>query len=236
MWLEQYVNLMFLCNWENGFNNRSLCKIEWNILVQHVSVLSFTKSLSSNPCFADSCVPYSNSLLFCAACLDWSTVTQKNTTSISSYVLNGLEHHSCSLWQRHAVHAEAFSWTVMKMKNWKIAFTKSNKFSLCHLNTDILLVSVALYGHVPRTVRNKQTKLPGHLHCMGDVSIFRESTTARCQWLADRQTGWGCLPCRAVASVFPLSVMKCAEAGLMITAKQNPSQGWKKYNRGASHI
>lgn len=66
--------------------------------------------------------------LFCVACLDSSSITVKFTASIFSCVLNGLQHHSCALWQRRAVHAEAFSWAVMKTKNWKSAFSKLNRF------------------------------------------------------------------------------------------------------------
>lgn len=158
-----------------------------------VYVGSFVHCLTLNPpCANPEPPPCFNSPLYCIACMVWSNVTLKITATIFSCVLNGHQHHSCALWQRHAIHAGTFSWTVMKTESVKSTFSKLNRFWMeCLIKTYLSCCTLALYGHVSRILQRTQTKRSRHLYCSGDV---RQSTTASCQWLADRHPGCVCCP------------------------------------------
>lgn len=140
-----------------------------------------------------------------------------------------LQHHSCALWQYHAIPAGAFSWTVMKSENGKKKkkdFLKTQQV-LCgkllfFFKTYLQCCTLALPCMVTfeeSFCAHRETRQLRHLYCSGDVG---ESTADRCEWLMDRQPGCVCPPCGYAASVFLQSLLNDTQADVGKTAKQKP--------------
>ena len=114
-----------------------------------------TISINSNPYPADLEPPGCfDSLLFSMACQDSSNITLKITASIFGCVLNGLQHHSCALWQRHAVHAKAFPGRWWKLEPERVLSQNSTGFWVESViktySWPCCTLAIAIYGPVSR--------------------------------------------------------------------------------------
>lgn len=131
-------------------------------------------------------------VLLSVTCLDYSNDALKITVSVQGYVLKGL---SCTRRERHAGLATAFSGRWWKPKTERGLSQNSTGFGVesviktyflkcCVLTQPYMAVFPESYGADRQNGSSTFTR----------VSVFGESTTARCQWLADRRAGWVCLP------------------------------------------
>lgn len=101
----------------------------------------------------------------------------------------------------HCDSVTQFTWRLFPGRWWKWKSERVlSRNSACKLGlggkclsnifVGIVQAGLTLYGHVCRILQCRQTKRLRHLYCRSNVSMFREFTTARCQWLLDRQRGW----------------------------------------------
>lgn len=180
---------------ESAFENKLCGHTVWMFFVSTIST-------KSNPCCA-SIEPLGcfESVLFCRLIQHYP----KNHSINFELCFEWPIQYICSL-RTSCSSCRGFFWIVMKYKNWNSAFSKLNRFWVesvikTYLDQCFMLASpyMAMFPQSFSADRQNSSST------FTTVSVFRESTTARCQWLADRQPGWVCLPCSSVFSLFVLN-------------------------------
>lgn len=131
--------------------------------------------------FSNSCCANPEPLFLCSMLLVWTDQTlpvKKITATTWSCVMNGLQHHSCALWRRHGV--QSFFLDGDENYKPKEVFLKTQQDLVGEHYWNRFVILWSFQNHIQSSK---------HLYCSGDVSVFKKSTTSRCQWLADRHFG-----------------------------------------------